>query len=645
MKKIILITLTIVLAISNLKSQNSIEKTLDEVIVSANRAQNQGNITNVQIIGLEEIENAPVQTIEDLLEYAMNVDVRQRGGQGVQADISMRGGTFEQVLVMLNGIKLNDPQTGHHTMDLPVSLEQIERIEVITGGASRVFGNYAYTGAINIITKSEMANSISISGGQNAFKSGGINYHTSTGNLKHNISINQKESDGYIKGMDYKIKNYYYQAKTNIDGINALFNAGYTNKEFGALNFYTPRFPNQFEKTQTTFASLQLRKEGKITLDNKISWRKHNDEFILFRENPSWYHNFHETNVFSMDMNVIQKTKTGTNVIGMEMRANNIISNVLGNDLESPIEIDSNNFYQKGANRTTTNLFAEKNINLNDLAISAGIMMNIDSEYGNEYFPGIDISYNVSDNIKLFTSYNKSMRTPNYTELYYSSPTDTGNINLKSEYSTNQELGLKWNGRSHKTTFTYYKREGENMIDWVLTNGDNVWRTQNLSQLTTKGYEFNSKIDINKMFNTNLPISSLRINYAINKSNKKSDGFQSRYVLDHLKSNFSLTASQNIGKKIRIDWRASHQDREGGYIEYEGGQYELEFTTEEEWHESGKEVKYTPFWLISTRLSYKVFNNSTMFLEVNNLFDNEYVDFGNVPQPGRWMRAGVKITI
>ena len=442
MKKVLLITLTIALAICNLKAQNSIEKNLDEVIVSANRAQTDGNITNVQIISLEEIENAPVQTIEDLLEYAMNVDIRQRGGQGVQADISIRGGTFEQVLVMLNGIKLNDPQTGHHSMDLPVSLEQIERIEIITGGASRIFGNYAYTGAINIITKSEMNNSVSISGGENAFKSGGINYHTSTGNLKHNISVNQKESDGYIEGMDYKIKNYYYQAKTNIDGINALFNAGYTNKEFGAFSFYSLKYPNQFEKTQTTFASLQLRKEGKITLDNKISWRKHNDEFILFRENPSWYHNFHETNVFSMDMNVIQKTKTGTNVIGMEIRTDNIISNVLGNDLESPIEIDTNNFYYKGASRTTTNLFIEKNINLNNLAISAGIMMNINSEYGNEYFPGIDMAYNFSNNIKLFTSYNKSMRTPNYTELYYLSPTNQGNINLKSEHSTNQELGL-----------------------------------------------------------------------------------------------------------------------------------------------------------------------------------------------------------
>ena len=113
-------------------------------------------------------------------------------------------------------------------------------------------------------TKSEMNNSISISRGENGFRSGGVNYHTSTGNLKHNISINQKESDGYIEGMDYKIKNYYYQAKTNIDGVNALFNAGYTNKEFGAFSFYTPKYPDQFEKTQTTFASLQLKRKGNI---------------------------------------------------------------------------------------------------------------------------------------------------------------------------------------------------------------------------------------------------------------------------------------------------------------------------------------------------------------------------------------------
>ena len=153
MKKVIRTLFAIAISSGIAKAQNTISKNIDEVIVSANRAQENINSANIQIISAEEIENAPVQTIEDLLEYAINVDVRQRGGQGVQSDISMRGGTFEQVLVMLNGVKLNDPQTGHHTMNLPVSMEQVERNEVITGGASRIFGNYAYTGAINIITK------------------------------------------------------------------------------------------------------------------------------------------------------------------------------------------------------------------------------------------------------------------------------------------------------------------------------------------------------------------------------------------------------------------------------------------------------------------------------------------------------------
>ena len=629
MQKRINITITMILICSVSFSQNPIIKNIKEVIVSANRAQDPNNTTNIQVINLDEIENAPVQTIQDLLKYAINIDLRQRGVQGVQADISMRGGTFEQVLVMLNGIKLNDPQTGHHTMNLPVNLEQVQRIEIITGGASRIFGNYAYTGAINIITKTEIDNSIVISTGENKFTSTEINYHASKGETKHNFSINQKESDGYIKGMDYKMQNYYYQAKTNIDGVDALINAGYNNKEFGAFSFYTPKYPDQFEITKTTFASLQIKKKGIISLENKTYWRKHNDEFILFRENPSWYHNFHETNVFGMDMNIIQKTITGTNVVGMEIRYDNIISNTLGTNLENPIQIDSNNFYYKGANRTTTNLFAEKNIKLQNLIISTGVMMNIDSEYGNEYFPGIDINYTLSNDIKLFASSNKSMRTPNYTELYYSSPTNQGNINLRPEQSSNKEIGLKWHGQSHKTTFTYYQRKGRNMIDWVLINGDSIWRTQNISQLTTTGYEFNSKIDINKLLNTNSSISSLSFNYAVNKSDTISEGFQSAYVLDHLKSNFSLIASQNINPKTRIDWRASYQDREGGYINFE----------------TNEETEYMPFWIASVRVSYNAFKNNIIFLEVNNLFDNKYVDFGNIPQPGRWVRGGVKIKL
>ena len=609
------------------EAQNTIIRTIEEVIVSANRAQDNDLTSNIQVISRSEIENAPAQTIEDLLEYAMNVDIRQRGGQGVQSDISIRGGTFEQVLVMLNGIKMNDPQTGHHTMDIPVSVEQIERIEVINGGASRIFGNYAYTGAINIITKSETTNSINISTGENKFSDIGINYHSNIKNIKHNISLNQKRSDGYIKGTDYKIQNYFYQAKAKLNKVDALLNVGHINKEFGAYSFYTPKYPDQFELTQTTFASLQFKKEGKISVETKMYWRRHNDEYILFRENPEWYHNFHQTNVYGMDFNIIQKTSTGSNVLGMEIRSDNIISNVLGNDLGNPIMIDTNNYYFKGASTSIINFFAEKNIKLNNLSVSSGVMMNINPNYENDFFPGIDLAYKLSDHFKLFASYSKSMRSPNYTELYYLSPTNEGNKNLAAERSSNQEFGLKWNGNGHKTTFTYYERIGKNMIDWVLLNGDSIWRTQNLIKLTTKGYEFNSKIDLNHMLKTNFPISSLSINYAFNESDTSSSGFQSAYLLDFLTSNFSITAHQEINSKLRIDWRASRQDREGGYTD---------FTT-------NKEIEYLPFWMISSRLSYTIFNKRTLFCEINNLLDNEYVDFGNIIQPGRWIRVGMKI--
>tara|TARA_B100000900_G_scaffold377487_1_gene360978 strand:- start:106 stop:1989 length:1884 start_codon:yes stop_codon:yes gene_type:complete len=610
-------------------AQDVLNIDVNEVVVSSNRAQDQENITNIQIISLEEIESSPVQSIEDLLEYAINVDIRQRGRQGVQSDISMRGGSFEQVLIMLNGIKLNDPQTGHHNLNLPITLEQIEKIEVITGGASRIYGNYAYTGAINIITKKICQNSVDISSGNNKFKNGSLNLGYSKKNYNHNLSINQKTSDGYIMGMDYNIKNYYYQINSTKNGVYKLINAGYSEKEFGAFSFYTPVYPNQFEKTKTTFASFQIKTEGSISFRNNSYWRKHNDNFILFRDNPSLYQNFHETNVFGTDMNIVQKTKHGSNVFGMEIRNDNIISNVLGENLQNPIQIDSNNFYFKGANRTMINLFVEKNIKLDNLNISTGFMTNINSDYGNSYFPGIDLSYRIKNNISFFISYNKSMRAPNYTELYYKSPTNEGNVNLQPEHSENKEIGFKYKQNNIQTNVTFYERNGENMIDWILLDGDSIWKTQNLSRINTVGYEINSIIDINNLLNLNLPISPININYAVNKSDTTSNGFQSAYVLDHLKTNLSISTKQILNNNLFANWRFTYQDREGGYIDFA----------------NGTENEYLPFWIIDIKLSYNTLYNTTVYLELNNLLDKKYVDFGNIPQPGRWLRAGIKINL
>src|SRR5699024_8866634 len=130
---------------------------LEEVIIQGNRLEIAYNESSrdIQIITHEEISKLPVRSVNELLAYVGGVDIRQRAPFGGQADISIDGGTFEQTLVLLNGIKLIDDQTAHIMMNIPVPVDAIERIEILRGAAARVYGINALTGAINIVTKKE----------------------------------------------------------------------------------------------------------------------------------------------------------------------------------------------------------------------------------------------------------------------------------------------------------------------------------------------------------------------------------------------------------------------------------------------------------------------------------------------------------
>ncbi len=600
---------------------------IDEVKIISNRAQNENGIKKGYVISKNEIQNAPIQSIEDLLEYAVNIDLRQRGIDGIQSDISVRGGSFEQVLILLNGIKINDPQTGHHSMNIPVSIQQIEKIEILTGGGTRIYGNYAYTGVINIITKKESTNSLLLASGENSFKSIEINGFHKSNDIKHTISVLNKSSDGYVEGMDYKTNNLFYQASLEKNNFSSLLNIALIDKKFGAYSFYTPKYPNQYEEIQTGIYSFQFSYElDNLTINNKIFKRTNQDEFILFRENPEWYHNFHKTDLYGFDFNIAKKTKTGSNVIGAEMVYDNIISNRLGDTLMEQIAIDENNFYTLGSNRTITNFFVEKNITHNKLSISTGLMMNISNNNESEIFPGIDLSYLFSEKLTISGSFSKSMRRPNYTELYYSSPTNQGNKNLKSEFSKNSELSISYLDKNHRSSITFYKRNGENLIDWILMDGDSIWRTQNLTNISFSGFEFSSLIKLPKEFYNRLKLNSVKLNYAYNHADSSSIGFQSAYVLDFLSSNFSMSLNQKF-ESINISWKLSRQDRKGSYIDFL----------------SNNEIEYEPFTLISTRVTKQIFNNNSLFIEIYNLLNKDYVDFGNVPQPGRIIRGGLRI--
>ena len=114
---------------------------LDEVSVTASRAPlaESQQARMVTVLSREDIAQAPVQSINDLLKYVASVDVRQRGPVGAQTDVSIRGGNYEQITILLNGVNINDPQTGHNAFDFPCDIADIERIEVLEGPAAHIY--------------------------------------------------------------------------------------------------------------------------------------------------------------------------------------------------------------------------------------------------------------------------------------------------------------------------------------------------------------------------------------------------------------------------------------------------------------------------------------------------------------------------
>lgn len=246
-KKILLLFL--ILQSLNLSSQtDTVHLKETEVMSSRVPALYRESARVIQVITKEELAKAPVQSLTQLLEYALNVDIRQRGDYGVQADVSIRGGSFEQCLILLNGVKMNDPQTGHHNMNLPVDLQDIDRIEVLQGPAARIYGSNAFTGAINIITASKKENRLKLSSviGENQLYATNASLSLANRKMQHYFSAGKKGSDGYIDNTDFDIANLFYQNNIQLKKANIGLQTGYNNKQFGANSFYSAKYPNQF---------------------------------------------------------------------------------------------------------------------------------------------------------------------------------------------------------------------------------------------------------------------------------------------------------------------------------------------------------------------------------------------------------------
>ncbi len=605
---------------------------IDEVQIEASKTPTIYSETSriVNVLTKAEIRQAPIQSISDLLEYAMNVDVRQRGYHGVQSDISIRGGTFDQTLILINGIPFSNPQTGHHNSDIPVDIENIENVEILEGAGSRIFGPNAFSGAINIITGNSKENKLKfgLSVGENGLYSGLASGSFTKNYFSNNLTVSKKGSNGYVENTDYQILNILYQAGIQLKNNSLEFQAAYQDKGFGANSFYTPAYPNQYEATKTQFVSAKWKGGTKVKYQLSSYYKKHNDRFELFRTNPAtWYttHNYHQTHAYGFEGNLNFVSKIGRTAIGASFRNEKIYSNKLGFDMDEPKEVRGEDavFYTKSDDRDNFSIFVDHAYHTSKFSISGGVMANWNSAFDWELFPGLDASFFITKELKIFASINKSYRIPTFTDLYYVGPTNIGNANLQPEEAVTIEGGLKYISKFFVAEMAYFNRNGKNIIDWVRLSSADKWESKNITELDTRGIEF-SFIANNKIFKSaNLPIQHLRLSYAFVDVKKHSGNYISKYALDYMKHKLNLNIAHSITKNLSLNWQFSYQDRAGTYHHFI----------------NDVETEYKPFVLLDTRLNWEI-ENWNVYLEVANILDEDYFDIGNVIMPGRWIRIG-----
>jgi vitamin B12 transporter len=591
----------------------------------------------VSVVSRKEIEQAPVQSLNDFLKYVPLTDIRQRGINGVQADVSIQGGSFDETLILLNGINLTDPQTGHHNLNLPISIESVDRIEILKGPASRVYGTNAFSGVVNFITGQDKNNHIkaSFTGGDFGLYHANVNVNQHTERFNNFISVSKSASNGYIHNTDYTQTNAFYHGKIMIKKSNIGLQLGYTQKKFGANSFYSPKYPDQLETTDTYFGSLGGEIMTKIKITPVIYWRRNYDHYILIRDNPMAYQNFHYTDVYGGSLNSNLQSTIGKTSIGFDYRKEIIYSTNLGLTTNNTKKIPGEDSirYNKTDSRKNLSFYLEHNIIKGDFSATAGLMANQNTKLkGFKVYPGMDISYKITELIKVYASVNRSLRLPSFTDLYYQGPQNIGNPDLKPELAWTLESGIKLNLTGFESHISYFHRWGTNIIDWIWQTDVQKWHTENLTKLNTNGVELYAAIDVHKISHSTGFVKRVTASYSYTSINKNSSDFISYYALDNLKHKVVIGLDHIIYKNIGATWYISWQDRNGNYAKYD-----LVSNT-------SVDTPYKPFLLFDGKIYYNR-RWFEFFAEANNIFNVNYIDLSNIVQPGRWFKAGLAVNV
>ncbi len=617
----------------------------------------------VTVLSRDDIAQAPVQSVNDLLKMAVGVDVRQRGPLGSQTDISIRGGTQEQITILLNGINICDPQTAHNTLDLPCNLSDIVRIEVLEGPAGRIYGTSSLVGAINIVTEEKgmedearphFSSLVNMEGGSYGYAKAVVGTKLSSqpssfSSHLSKLSASYTRSDGYSRSRDghpntdFSGSKLFYQSSYHDSLINLTWHLGLADKGWGAGTFYaTPRWQadEQYEHTTKFYSAIQgENRQGAVHIHSAVYWNQNYDRYEGYRGRPDMMkYNYNRCNIYGIKLSSYFDWAAGRTAFGAEFRDEDLTSSNLGSAVVSPA---------LGIDRSNISAYMEHNVLLHRLTLSAGFVATKDSwsGMGMNVYPGIDISYRLlpGNQLKLFSSYNTSLRLPSFTEMYYRLQGYAADPYLKPEKMQALELGAQYGCPTLQAKISTYYHHGRDMIDWIMdtTQGDQaVWQSVNHTKINTYGLEASTTVNLHAILSpsaSHRPPLTLHLSYSyINQDKEAQPGIVSQYALEYLRHKLVARLHATLWRNLHLTLNYRWQDRVGTYTNF-----------------SGQVSDYRPFALLDAQLQWTAhsllprFHNVsspqlTLYAKANNVLNNRsYVDFGNVPQPGTWIIFGM----
>ena len=613
---------------------------LQEVLVVSEKAEvNSDAYRLITQVSHEEIQALPIQTVADILQYLPGVDVRTRGVNGAQADISMRGGTFDQVLIMLNGVSLGDFQTGHYALNLPISPSLIERVEVLQGTSAHLFG--AFSGAVNIVTKGTPEMQMRLTAGMNGLVNPEFAGSWDKGEWHVNASAEYSRAEGYyaprpskkeqtaLDNSDYQLANLYLQTRWR--GLDVQMGAQW--KDAGAGMYYGFGSQDQFDATRTAFGSAKyVHRVGAWRIEGQAAYRANYDRYEWHR-GQRLYGNFHFAQTATASLSAHYASRIGTTSFGMGIRNENIHSTNLGDTINPDGQVPNVKDFDladlrvldlvRGGNRFHVNYFAEQTFYYAGLSASLGVNGTYNTQFGNHFGGGANIGYEYTKSGSVYVNANRSVRMPTFTDLYYDAGNQLGNRDLRPEEAWLLSVGTKYapsfgdKGRLSVSADWYY-RWGKNIIDWVYTPDDThrPYHAENQQQVDATGIEIAVAYRLNEW----LRCISVNYGYTYLDLDMKESG--SRY-LDYLSHKLTLHLEHGIYKGLGASWTVRYQRREGQYNDAEGAVQD-----------------YVPIWLLDASVFWQ---NARLkvALDCTNVTNTRYYDYGGILQPGAW----AKITI